>query len=52
LNFESKIHKAQLKNKSQRKALKGHLEKGKNAKLTNGMKSSKPRKKAQTQNSP
>jgi phage protein D len=41
--------------KSQRKAEEGHLEEGKVAKLTNGMKRGKPKKeqrKAQAQNSP
>jgi hypothetical protein len=45
LNFKSKTHKTQLEDQKLRKAQEGHLEDGKTAKLTNGTKNSKPRKK-------
>jgi hypothetical protein len=38
-------HEAQLEDQKLRKAQEGHLEDGKTAKLTNGTKNSKPRKK-------
>jgi hypothetical protein len=46
LNFESKTHESQLEDQKPKKTQKYHLEEGKTAKPSNGMKNGKQKKKS------